>query len=107
MAIFFSSRIRHTISTRDLSSDVCSSDLFVITSHAYFDFIKASDLAPQIKKIVAKVDFNKQKSLETGSKEVQKRSEERRVGKECRLGEYLNTQMRNFHGDWTRECLSI
>src|SRR6266536_3624792 len=32
MDFFFSSRRRHTISTRDLSSDVCSSDLVAIVT---------------------------------------------------------------------------
>src|SRR2546428_13959576 len=33
MYFFFSSRRRHTISDRDWSSDVCSSDLYAVTSN--------------------------------------------------------------------------
>src|SRR5438105_14542289 len=66
MAFFFSSRRRHTRSTRDWSSDVCSSDLFRCAERfgdkpdVVFDFAR---------------DF-----LRFGYT----RSEERRVGKECR-----------------------
>src|SRR5690349_24835835 len=76
---FFSSRRRHTRSLRDWSSDVCSSDL----SNLYFFGVSFIN-APQI--ILRNVSL---KPLEifipqlfdyiTGT-----RSEERRVGKECR-----------------------
>src|SRR5690349_24113419 len=63
---FFSSRRRHTRSLRDWSSDVCSSDLSLktrgLTGKVALRRAFASDLPPQ----------------------VAKRSEERRVGKECR-----------------------
>src|SRR5699024_12052171 len=36
---FFSSRRRHTRSKRDWSSDVCSSDLFIIKYPLYFEFV--------------------------------------------------------------------
>src|SRR2546421_8219403 len=65
---FFSSRRRHTISDRDWSSDVCSSDL-------YFFCTKQADR------------FEKMTNLPSGLRsELSKkyRSEERRVGKECR-----------------------
>src|SRR5438105_9380460 len=58
---FFSSRRRHTRSTRDWSSDVCSSDL-VVNKHR-------GDLSVQ---------------SVPGDTRFQVRSEERRVGKECR-----------------------
>src|SRR5437867_11046911 len=61
---FFSSRRRHTRSYGDWSSDVCSSDLASFKKHRPEDGV-----AP--KKINAT---------------VAKRSEERRVGKECRSG---------------------
>src|SRR6266536_5975570 len=65
MDFFFSSRRRHTISTRDLSSDVCSSDL------------GRRDPLPR-----------KSSHLGTAgpysSSALMSRSEERRVGKECR-----------------------
>src|SRR5438105_15851424 len=69
-SFFFSSRRRHTISTRDWSSDVCSSDLST----------KAAPLAA----------INRS-HLEAPSEWARMRgccatwrSEERRVGKECR-----------------------
>src|SRR5437588_6472788 len=72
-AFFFSSRRRHTRSLCDWSSDVCSSDLelklqgYLLAIHDAFWFTVALAIAA----IVA--------SLFVGS-----RSEERRVGKECR-----------------------
>src|SRR5699024_11857374 len=67
---FFSSRRRHTRSKRDWSSDVCSSDLIpkaigIIKYGSYFFLI------PKYKKKHA-------------NKIMIPRSEERRVGKECR-----------------------
>src|SRR2546422_3023481 len=72
VVFFFSSRRRHTRCSRDWSSDVCSSDLAPLEV-----------LVEEICRSVA--DW-------TGSPELQddmtllvaKRSEERRVGKECR-----------------------
>src|SRR5216684_9312590 len=66
---FFSSRRRHTRCSRDWSSDVCSSDL------TFFE--------PGEKYIWAlAVDARGNLYAATGEKGV--RSEERRVGKECR-----------------------
>src|SRR5436309_10903377 len=89
---FFSSRRRHTRFSRDWSSDVCSSDLsFIVTKKenlvlddgaaageselvlsklAFIDVIKIFKIVRSIKLVVAK--------------ELPYRSEERRVGKECR-----------------------
>src|SRR6266536_1272593 len=63
---FFSSRRPHTRSTRDWSSDVCSSDLH----EELIDLIEAGH-----RRIV--LDFGNVERLSW-------RSEERRVGKECR-----------------------
>src|SRR5699024_11986277 len=90
---FFSSRRRHTISKRDWSSDVCSSDLpnkkfFVLNSllfdiiyllHYYFFLlIKFKAAVPHLTAWVA---------FSTSSVDVfeilDDRSEERRVGTEC------------------------
>src|SRR6267154_4153638 len=62
-SFLFSSRRRHTIWTGDWSSDVCSSDLFTVGLTGRF----AAE--PRV--------------IATGYDGV-KRSEERRVGKECR-----------------------
>src|SRR5699024_11351456 len=73
LCFFFSSRRRHTRSKRDWSSDVCSSDLILILlktllliSSCLFTLLHASWL-----RFFALFPS-------------QKRSEERRVGKECR-----------------------
>src|SRR5204863_1910272 len=62
---FFSSRRRHTRSLRDWSSDVCSSDLDRLTNIAHAAFVKRS---PMVRVLSCSMT----------------RSEERRVGKECR-----------------------
>src|SRR5438132_14078897 len=64
---FFSSRRRHTRSLCDWSSDVCSSDLHVRA--AFFQLVELA------------VPVEKAHHQEVGGKQ---RSEERRVGKECR-----------------------
>src|SRR5699024_11905318 len=71
---FFSSRRRHTRSKRDWSSDVCSSDL-IATSQPDF-FIRFCGLPRRYFKCLwhNRIKFN----------DIGYRSEERRVGKECR-----------------------
>src|SRR5690242_21656001 len=77
LKFFFSSRRRHTRLTCDWSSDVCSSDLLVITDWEIGPYAPAAFLPgcreqpPQYACI----------QLGGGGKS---RSEERRVGKECR-----------------------
>src|SRR5207249_6514760 len=67
---FFSSRRRHTRSKRDWSSDVCSSDL--IAPFTFFFSLLAFSINCAIRlRIVFKIP-------------PASRSEERRVGKECR-----------------------
>src|SRR5699024_12229720 len=68
-SFFFSSRRRHTRSKRDWSSDVCSSDLRILQYEA-----------AQIKVFG---EMAKKGYIYKGLKPVY-RSEERRVGKECR-----------------------
>src|SRR3989449_6573455 len=62
---FFSSRRRHTICSRDWSSDVCSSDLIArgLAYAPYVDMLWCETSQPDLDEA---------------------RSEERRVGKECR-----------------------
>src|SRR5207249_6946828 len=64
---FFSSRRRHTRSKRDWSSDVCSSDLL---------------LAPVM--ALPRRPLSSSESTASCSMRFSLRSEERRVGKECR-----------------------
>src|SRR5690242_21951784 len=63
---FFSSRRRHTILTCDWSSDVCSSDLFEIVRREQHGLAALGERAHRRPEVVPA------------------RSEERRVGKECR-----------------------
>src|SRR5687768_18353364 len=83
---FFSSRRRHTRCSRDWSSDVCSSDLGSLKLRGT---ARIEDNA-KIKKtqiIIDEIPFqvNKAKLVERIAELVRdKRSEERRVGKECR-----------------------
>src|SRR5438105_11810889 len=73
---FFSSRRRHTRSTRDWSSDVCSSDL-----------VAPDPLDPDViygggRNEVSK--FHRSTGQAQNVTPIPVRSEERRVGKECR-----------------------
>src|SRR5438105_14929498 len=70
---FFSSRRRHTRSTRDWSSDVCSSDL---------GRARGSDLAFVVKGSLAADRREHDRACVFHAEDL--RSEERRVGKECR-----------------------
>src|SRR5438477_10754164 len=72
---FFSSRRRHTRLTCDWSSDVCSSDL--VTHTTGVPLASAQTMSPI-------VDFG-----------VSSRSEERRVGKECRSLSPLHHKRKN------------
>src|SRR5256885_2916108 len=88
---FFSSRRRHTRLQGDWSSDVCSSDL-VAANHfeaqaARDGLVEASGalrtIAVSLTKIANDIRWMGSGPL-TGLGEIQLRSEERRVGKECR-----------------------
>src|SRR5437764_7655120 len=78
---FFSSRRRHTRYIGDWSSDVCSSDLFVRFLCVLLRLVEIRLLG----KIVSPKPFRDQ-FADLGQRVVgDMRSEERRVGKECRL----------------------
>src|SRR5438105_5607745 len=91
---FFSSRRRHTRSTRDWSSDVCSSDLFNCASVE--DLYVAVGQGLVTGRAVANAAFPQPQ--EAKSKVVslararRKRSEERRVGKECTAGGWPSSE---------------
>src|SRR5439155_2760399 len=72
---FFSSRRRHTRWPRDWSSDVCSSDLRAL-HRGRFDFGGGIRAAHGLSAVVAEIWRS--------SRAEPVRSEERRVGKECR-----------------------
>src|SRR3989442_6867328 len=77
---FFSSRRRHTRCGRDWSSDVCSSDLSCSSSEREAALKRAEE--EQLAKLV---EAARQKAeREVAAKRADERSEERRVGKECR-----------------------
>src|SRR5207249_6904081 len=70
LIFFFSSRRRHTRSKRDWSSDVCSSDLAMAIK---IDAVFTSNLSLRVQENTAIIPCS-----------ADSRSEERRVGKECR-----------------------
>src|SRR5207248_6156575 len=72
---FFSSRRRHTRSYGDWSSDVCSSDLHDRNRHLRSS--GTSTLGPPGAEMAIAVMW-------AGTLDMERRSEERRVGKECR-----------------------
>src|SRR5689334_23911973 len=86
---FFSSRRRHTRWNCDWSSDVCSSDLFRIADDW---FISVRDLRQPMLDANATVEWVLEymgKRMDDwlhnlGDWNISRRSEERRVGKECR-----------------------
>src|SRR5699024_11929408 len=96
---FFSSRRRHTRSKRDWSSDVCSSDLAeaigISLPTAYRLARSCGWEAPNAAESGASRQRGKSKTKYTQEQKntffkafdrLQNRSEERRVGKECRGG---------------------
>src|SRR5207249_6769131 len=86
---FFSSRRRHTRSKRDWSSDVCSSDLAVALEIALRIVelrLVARELTQRLVELRLErpgVDLRQQIAFRHDLA-FKKRSEERRVGKECR-----------------------
>src|SRR2546429_6981420 len=85
---FFSSRRRHTRCSRDWSSDVCSSDLKHLAKESRWDglsFIFTTSTLTPTQAIQAYFDKDVvEKSFQALKGVVRLRSEERRVGKECR-----------------------
>src|SRR5439155_6657254 len=90
---FFSSRRRHTRWPRDWSSDVCSSDLGTISLEWFFHVGGGVDLGRAVQRFdnLGKEPFEadgpavpRQPVFVAFSGDVIDRSEERRVGKECR-----------------------
>src|SRR5204863_4502761 len=77
---FFSSRRRHTRSLRDWSSDVCSSDLVQFCGHESVELARPSSLRLACHYVLAGAG-----SAGPEQDPLRRlRSEERRVGKECR-----------------------
>src|SRR5258706_6789674 len=95
MQLFFvSSRRRHTILVSDWSSDVCSSDLLVVDKYARVarangseaDLGSFTDAVEQTLIVHGTRDDSaaNREAAEACQKAIRARSEERRVGKECR-----------------------
>src|SRR5690606_41067808 len=88
LTFFFSSRRRHTRFSRDWSSDVCSSDLI----ETRLDQLNAtaaqhSLLTEQVGfSLVLEGGFDDAGAAAAHARGVGQRSEERRVGNECRSG---------------------
>src|SRR5438874_9832995 len=78
---FFSSRRRHTRSLRDWSSDVCSSDLY--TDREY-DEVEATWKRQDGRLLTVQLSVRAVRNAERQVEYYETRSEERRVGKECR-----------------------
>src|SRR5690606_39440318 len=89
IAFFFSSRRRHTRSSRDWSSDVCSSDLdkTPIVALAHQRVIEAWQNA---RRIVAENENLLRVREEVEDARLRWRSEERRGGKEWQAGRVLD-----------------
>src|SRR5438105_12268968 len=89
---FFSSRRRHTRSTRDWSSDVCSSDLVAMQQFGGRNGEHAGPgaqveepmRAARLQHAIQRQQTSPRGAVMAGAKG--QRSEERRVGKECRYG---------------------
>src|SRR5206468_9038130 len=96
---FFSSRRRHTRSDRDWSSDVCSSDLVGKAQHVHV--VYGANVAPAWSNRTRRIHRSKllvnhrKRAVSTRGicfshpctrRSELSRSEERRVGKECRSG---------------------
>src|SRR2546422_6732713 len=90
MCFFFSSRRRHTRCSRDWSSDVCSSDLMSVLGKAFeFSFEKSAAHADTVNPDVVAQQLLQHRVVVIHVElwpvdPVRNRSEERRVGKECR-----------------------
>src|SRR5690606_40113932 len=86
-SFFFSSRRRHTRFSRDWSSDVCSSDLFArfVRARLLPAWRKSSKpTATEIPSLGRACSLPLNFGGRVGDGGLFKRSEERRVGKECR-----------------------
>src|SRR5437879_13440281 len=110
MYFFFSSRRRHTRYIGDWSSDVCSSDLREELSERITWFEKHGKLL-EAQRLKMRTEYDLEMMEEMGfcsgienySRHL--RSEERRVGKECRSG-WGRADEREYRRESTREKVS-
>src|SRR5256885_7118796 len=87
---FFSSRRRHTRLQGDWSSDVCSSDLMhrarpqVLFMQLHWDVMRSDNAGDSWHEVSGNLPTDFGFPIEVHAHEPDTRSEERRVGKECR-----------------------
>src|SRR5256885_12518315 len=87
---FFSSRRRHTRLQGDWSSDVCSSDLLIKSLTRVMNRARQESITTEIMEIVGGAEALEQAGRSATRVDIladsfpEDRSEERRVGKECR-----------------------
>src|SRR5690606_40390475 len=93
---FFSSRRRHTRFSRDWSSDVCSSDLVEL------DHLDGAEVVQLYVAPKTGGAYRPVRELKGFSKIHLKRSEERRVGKECRSRWSPGQQKKNIKVEMSR-----
>src|SRR5439155_2043233 len=99
--VFFSSRSRHTRWPRDWSSDVCSSDLWI---HSKRDLQLEQQIALGVNPVVHRIASHQRRLLHLVEyAELQLRSEERRVGKECGTGGCRGAEERKDRAEEGRE----
>src|SRR5690554_7861849 len=106
---FFSSRRRHTSCGRDWSSDVCSSDL---DAPLDFDFIKVTEQSRDNAVFYVQYAHARAWSVFRNTQNVfpdfDPRSEERRVGKECRNRWWQDHKNRNsINNNMSRSIMMI
>src|SRR5438132_11882276 len=96
---FFSSRRRHTISLCDWSSDVCSSDLLPPSAAVIVATVRALKYHGGVE--LADLKHENLAALDKGVVNLERRSEERRVGKECRSRWERRTERKEEHRNKT------
>src|SRR5690606_40284222 len=106
---FFSSRRRHTRFSRDWSSDVCSSDLFMgagwnfdnsyatLPDRLFTRLDPTPVAAPQM--VVLNEGLARELGLDADALRTEERSEERRVGHEGRVGKARAARNRDVGGE--------
>src|SRR5207237_10063879 len=103
LVFFFSSRRRHTRFKCDWSSDVCSSDLGLLRQRqAVVEVIEVLPVAVTEVRAEDQQTPPRLERLRRGAQHLQYRSEERRVGKECRSGWALDQEKTETRKQKTR-----
>src|SRR5438034_11312380 len=98
MLFFFSSRRRHTMSLCDWSSDVCSSDLSSASSTELRASVDDAEDRPAVCTLC---------SVTPAAAAAFARSEERRVGKECRSRGFADDYKKIAHKSGVTEQSNI